>query len=134
MRKKKIKKPIIDWIQFDSGEEWEIYSFLKGWKLWTLTWIKELNKYKLLDARPKGIELFPSFKAWEYSQRARKYTWDFTCLDENKEEIHLEYKSKWSEAKPDYRLRRYLVLLSKKLKLVELIKIKKWNYEIRKYF
>lgn len=125
---------MIDWIQFDSGEEAECYVALRDWKLWTLTWIKELNKWKLLDAQPKSIELYPSFKAWSFLQRARKYTRDFTCLDENGIEVHLEYKSVWSEKKPDYRLRRFLVLLSWKLRFVELVKIRKWIYELKRYF
>lgn len=130
----KMKKPIVDWIQFDSWEEAEVYKALKKWELWNITWIKEINKYKLLDARPKWITLFEWFKAWEFTQRARKYKWDFTCIDENWIEIHLEYKSIWSERKPDYRLRRFLVLISKKLNFVELVKIRKWQYEIRRYF
>lgn len=134
MPKGKIKKPIIDWIQFDSWEEAEIYKYLKEWTLWDFTWIKCLNNYKLINARPEGITLFDKFKAWEYTQRARKYKWDFTCLDDNGKEIHLEYKSKWSESKPDYRLRRFLVLLSKKLSFIELVKMKKWQYELRRYF
>lgn len=132
--KKKIQKPIIDWIKFDSWEEAEAYRYLKIWKLWTLTWINELNKYKLIDARPKGITLFNWFKAWEFTQRARTYKWDFTCIDDKWDEVHLEYKSKWSEAKPDYRLRRFLILLSGKLKFVELVKMKKWVYILRKYY
>lgn len=131
---KKIKKPNIDGIQFDSWEEWEVYCHLRDGTLWTLTWIKELNKYKLIDASPAWITLFEWFKAWPFTQRARKYKWDFTCKDNNNKIIHLEYKSKWSESKPDYRLRRFLVLLSKKLKFVELIKQKKGVYVLRRYF
>lgn len=131
---KKIKKPKIDWIIFDSWEEAEVYQYLKKWKLWDFTWIKELNKFQLINSRPDPIILYPSFKAWEYLQRARKYTWDFTCLDWKWNLIHLEYKSSWSEKKPDYRLRRFLVLLSWKLRFAELIKIKKWVYEFKKYF
>ncbi len=132
--KRKIKKPTIDWIKFDSWEESIIYQHLKKWTLWDFTGIPVLNKYKLLDARPKWIQLFKWFKAWEYTQRARSYKWDFTCLDDNGVEIHLEYKSCWSERKPDYRLRRFLVLLNWKLNFTELIKIRKWQYELRRYF
>lgn len=131
---KRIKKPIIDGIQFDSWEEADIYKYLKDWTLWRLTWIKELSKYKLIDARPKWITLFEWFKAWEFTQRARKYKWDFTCLDDKWKEVHLEYKSIWSEKKPDYRLRRFLVLLSWKLNFTELIKVRKWEYVLKRYF
>lgn len=134
MRKKKIKKPIIDWIKFDSWEEAECYQFLKKWKLHILTWIEELKNIKLIDPRPKWIVLFDKFYAWSFLQRSRSYKWDFTILDENWIEVCLEYKSKWSESKPDYRLRRFLVLLSWKIKLMELVKIKKWVYELRKYY
>ena len=132
--KRKILKPIIDWIKFDSWEESDVYLHLKNGTLWTFTWILELNKYKLLDARPKWIQLYEKFKAWIYPQRARIYKWDFTCLDDKWHEVALEYKSKWSEWKPDYRLRRFLVLLSWKLNFVELVKIKKWNYVLKRYF
>jgi len=130
---KKFKKPIIDWIQFDSWEEAEIYQHLKNWTLPQFTWIYELKWYKLIDARPEWITLFDWFKAWEYTQRARKYKRDFT-LKKWKDIIHLEYKSKWSEAKPDYRLRRFLVLLNWTLNFAELIKVKKWVYKFKKYY
>lgn len=130
---RKIKKPTIDWIKFDSWEESEVYVALRDWTLWDLTWIKELNKVKLIDARPKGITLYDKFYAGEYLQRARKYTRDFD-IKLWRQLIHLEYKSKWSQSKPDYRLRRFLVLLSWKLNFAELIKVKKDVYEFKKYF
>lgn len=130
----RIKKPIIDGIKFDSWEEAKIYKHLKEGSLWDFTGIKFLNEYELIDARPKWITLFEWFKAWIYTQRKRTYKWDFTCLNEKWEKVHLEYKSKWSESKPDYRLRRFLVLLSWKLRFTELIKFKKDTFELRCYY
>jgi len=130
---KKFKKPIIDWIQFDSWEEWEIYQHLKNWTIVKATGIEGLKWYKLIDARPKWITLFKWFKAGGHTQRARSYKRDFT-LKKWDDIMHLEYKSKWSEGKPDYRLRRFLVLLNWTLNFAELTKIKKWVYKFKKYY
>ncbi len=132
---KRNNKKVIDGIKFDSGEEVEVYSALKDGWMYDLTWIKELDKAKLVDARPESFILYPSFKAWDNTIRTRKYTHDFNIIIW-KDKIALEVKSKWSEAKPDYRLRRaiFLYLFHDKVKFAELITMKKWEWVYRKYF
>ena len=131
----KRNKPIVDWIQFDSNEEVEVYVALKEKKLHILTWIEELKKFKLVNARPNATLLCEGFKAWDKVIRKRVYTHDFDILNW-KEEIMLEVKSKWTEAKPDYRLRRFLFLFFNynTKKFAELIKVKKWVWKYIKYF
>ena len=135
-RRQKIKKPEIDWIKFDSWEEAEIYQYLKSWKLASFTWIDALRWVKLITARPEPVELYAKFERWLFKIRARKYTPDFLIKKKNWVEVMLEYKSSWSEKKPDYRLRKVIFLLLhwKNINFAELIKIKKWVYEYREYF
>lgn len=126
---------IVDWIKFDSWEEVEVYQALRDGYLYDLTGIKELEKSKLLNPRPEWFVLYPSFKAWCVSVRQRRYTHDFD-IKIWKDEIVLEVKSKWSEWKSDYRLRRaiFLYLFHGKVKFAELIKMKKWEWVFRKYY
>lgn len=129
------KKTTIDWIKFASKEEAECYSMLKSGNIDKVTWIAELKWTTLLDARPKAYPLFDKFTAWVYRVLWRRYTADF-LIQTNDWEVLLEYKSKYTEGKPDYRLRRSLFLFfyKDKVKFAELIKLKKWDYEYRKYY
>jgi hypothetical protein len=130
------KRIIIDWIKFASKEEAECYWFLKNNTLWQVTKIKELENIKLLEARPKSYNLFNRFIAWKIKVLARRYTADFIIQLSSKEIILLEYKSKFTEAKSDYRLRRsiFLFFYRDKVNFAELIKIKKWVFEFKKYY
>lgn len=140
-RRKKIwswgwKKTSIDWIKFASKEEAECYILLRDKTIDKVTWIKELKWTTLINPRPKGFPLFDKFTAGIYKVLGRKYTADFIINIPWDWEVVLEYKSKYTEAKPDYRLRRslFLYFYKNKVKFAELIKIKKWDYELRKYY
>ena len=129
------KKVEIDWFKFASKEEAEVYEWLRDWILYEKTWIEELKKVKLLDARPKPFKLFDSFLAWKIKVLPRRYTADFLIKDKNKDDIILEYKSLYTSKKPDYCLRRSIFLFFYKwIKFAELIKIKKWVYLYHKYY
>lgn len=134
--KQGIKKPEIDWIKFDSWEEWDVYKSLRDGKIYKDTWIEELKWAKLISAKPPSIELYPKFTRGLFNIRARKYTSDFVLIKSDGTEVLLEYKSSWSEKKPDYRLRKVIFLLLhwERYNFAELIKIKKWVYEYREYF
>lgn len=131
MRKwfKRANKKIIDWIKFDSPEEIEVYKALLNWNCPELVWAK------LIRAKPEPFLLYKWFKAWPITIRKRVYTHDFDIEFEWKK-VALEVKSKWTESKPDYRLRRaiFLFLYSTKVNFAELIKIRKWVWELRKYY
>lgn len=131
----KRNRPLVDWIQFDSLEEVEVYSALKNGTLDKLSNIKELKWAKLINARPSSITLCDGFKAWWKTIKKRVYTHDFD-IKIWKKNILLEVKSKWSEAKPDYRLRRFLFLFlfHKKYNFAELIKERKWVWKYIEYF
>lgn len=135
-KRRKIKKPEIDWIKFDSWEEADIYKLIKNNKLGKATGIEELKNIKLLSASPPSIPLYSSFKRWLFTIRARRYTGDFLIKKKDWTEVLLEYKSSWSEKKPDYRLRKaiFLFLHWEEYNFAELIKIRKWIYEYREYF
>lgn len=135
MPRRSRNRPVVDWIQFDSPEEVEVYLALKEWKLDKLTDIAELKSARLLNARVEPIILCSWFKAWSKVVRKREYTYDFDIVL-NKEKIALEVKSSWSEQKPDYRLRRFLFLFLKRedYNFAELIKVKKWVWKFIKYF
>ena len=126
----------IDWVKFDSKEEAEAYKLLKSWKIDIETWVSELKWVKLLDYNPVSVELYPKFSRWVFNIRARKYTPDFLIKKKDWTEVMLEYKSSFTEKKPDYRLRRAILLFLhwEKINFAELIKIKKWVYEYREYF
>lgn len=135
MRRAKIKKPIIDGIQFDSQLEWEVYSlFMRKW-LHKIPWCEDLEWYEIIDTRPKEYEILPKFYAWPKLFRALKYTPDFIIKKWNKIVV-LEVKSKWTATKPDYRLRVKLFLYKHwtKLNFAELIQHNKKRYELIKYY
>lgn len=135
MRRTKIKKPIIDNIQFDSALEWEIYNSFKNNNIHLLPWLEELKWFKIINPRADEYEIFPAFKCWDKSFRALKYTPDF-IIKKWKEIIVLEVKSKFTAIKPDYRLRikMFLYKYSKTLKFAELIKYNNKKYELIKYY
>lgn len=130
------KKYELDGNKFQSKEEMEVYQWLKDWVLHEVTWIKEFKGAKLLDARPKAFRLFDKFTAGKEKVLARRYTSDFIVSLADWTEIVLEYKSKFTEQKSDYRLRRSLFLFfyRDKVNFTELIKIKKWDYILKKYY
>lgn len=132
--KRKIKE--YDWIKWASAEELEVYKWLKNGEAAKMTGIKELKWAKLIDARPKAFPLFGKFMAWEQRVLWRRYTSDFIVKLSNGKEIVLEYKSKFTEGKPDYRLRRsiFLFFYRDKLNFAELIKIRKWDYIFKEYY
>lgn len=125
----------LDWVIFDSPEEVEIYKAIKDWVLDKLTWHKEFKGIKLIEVHPEPIILYPSFKRWWETIRWRKYTPDFV-IKLWKKIIHLEVKSLWTSKKPDYRLRKaiFLYLHWNELNFAELIKVKKWNFILNKYY
>ena len=135
MRKRKINKPKIDWNKFDSGLEWEIYKALRDWRLWEVTWIEELSNAKLTSVEVKPYIVINKFQAGIYKFRDIIYTPDF-IVEIDWKEVILEVKSKWSWSKPDYRLRVKLFLsqYNKVVNFAELINIKKWVYEFKKYY
>lgn len=134
--KNRWKTKEVDWIKFDSSEEKEIYEWIRDWVIAEKTWVEELKDCILLDARPPSIEYIPKFKAWWISVRKRQYTSDFLIKLKGWEEILLEYKSAWTEKDSVYRLKRgvFLFFYKDKIKFAELIKIRKWVYEFRKYY
>lgn len=132
---KRANKKVVDGIKFDSPEEIEVYEAIKNNTLHILTWINNLKDIKLLDARPNSITLLEGKKLGSYSIRKRVYTHDFTIFL-NGVQVLLEVKSKWSEAMPDYRLRRafFLLLHWTTYNFAELIKVKKSEWLLRKYY
>lgn len=136
MRKRaKRKRPIIDWIQFDSQLEWDIYEAFRDKTIHNLPWLEKLKWYKVINARADSYSILDAMKCGEKSFRALKYTPDF-IIKKWKEEIVLEIKSKWSASKPDFRLRVKLFLSKFKddLKFMELIQYNKKKYEVIKYY
>lgn len=135
MRKRKIRKPKIDWNKFDSWLEWDIYKALRDWKLWNLTWISDLSNAKLIDIKLEPYIVINKFQAGEYKFRDIIYTPDF-IIDIDWKQVILEVKSKWTASRPDYRLRMKLFLSQYKDKInyATLINIKKWVYEFKKYY
>jgi len=135
MRKQKIKKPIIDWIQFDSDLEGRMYEHFKNKTIQDLPWLENLKWYKITNPRAEWYIIFPWFKRWAKTFRALQYTPDFIIKKWN-EEIVLEVKSKWTAMKPDYRLRLKLFLYKywDKFKFAELIEYNRKKYELIKYF
>ena len=133
-----MKRNIIefDWIKWASKEELEVYKWLKTWAAEKMTWIDELKWCKLIDPRPKAYPLFDKFMAWAQRVLWRRYTADFTIKLKDWTEILLEYKSKFTEKKPDYRLRRsiFLFFYKDKINFAELIKQRKWVYIYKKYY
>lgn len=135
MRKQKIKKPIIDWIQFDSDLEWKIYLAFKEKKIQTFPWLEELKGWKICGHSLEYYEILPAMAWWKKKFRALKYTPDFEITNW-KEIVVLEVKSKWTASKPDYKLRMkiFLSLYGDKLKFAELIQHNTKKYEFIKYF
>ena len=125
-----------DWIKFDSKEELKIYEWIRDWTIANKSWVEELRDCMLLDARPPWIEYIEKFKAGNIAVRNRVYTTDFKVRLSNWDEILLEYKSKWTEKDPVYRLRRavFLFFCKDKYKFAELIWWKLGNYKFRKYY
>ena len=135
-KKWRIKKPIIDWIKFDSWLEGDIYSSFMRWDIWNYTWVKELEWAKLISTETDKYTVVPWFKAWKKTFRNMIYTPDFIIKKKDWTIVILEVKSKWSAIKPDYRLRVKLFLsqYKDKLNFAELTNIKKWVYEYIEYF
>lgn len=133
MKKQKIKKPIIDWIQFDSDLEQIIYNHIKEGIIHNI--VPELKWAKIISPRPQSYEILPAMKLWGKTFRALKYTPDFIIKIWRKE-IVLEVKSKWTASKPDYRLRIkiFLSLYGSKLNFAELIQHNSKKYEYIKYY
>lgn len=131
----KIKKPVIDWIKFDSALEGDIYLAFKNKDIHKLPWCEELKWFKITNPRADKYIIFPSFKCWDKSFRALEYTPDF-IIKKWKEEYILEIKSAWSYKKSDFKLRMKLFLYKfwKKLKYMILIKYNNKKYEVIKYF
>jgi len=133
-----LKRNIIefDWIKWASKEELEVYKWLKTWAAEKMTWIDELKWCRLIDARPKAYPLFDKFMAWAQRVLWRRYTADFIIKLKDWTEVLLEYKSKFTEGKPDYRLRRsiFLFFYRDKINFAELIKQRKWIYIYKKYY
>ena len=136
MKKQKIKKPIIDWIQFDSELEWDMYLAFKENKIWQFPWLWELEGYNIINPRCESYKLFDWVKLWSKVLRAISYTPDFVISNSNWNVIVIEVKSKWTASKPDYRLRvkLFLLLYGNKLKFAELIQHNKKKYEFIKYY
>ena len=132
---KRANKKIVNWIKFDSPEEIQVYEALIKEELHLLTGIKDLEFAKLISAEPSSFLLYEGFKAWEQTIRKRIYTHDFDIIIGNKL-IALEVKSSWTHSMPDYRLRRAIFLNKyyKTINFMELIKIRKWVWEIIKYY
>lgn len=130
----RIKKPKIDWIQFDSWLEWEIYNHFKKWTIWDI--VPELDWYKIISTSPPSFEILPGFTAWEKKFRALIYTPDFIIKKWRWPEIILEVKSAWSARKPDYRLRIkfFLYKYFNNIKFMELNQVSKKKYILTKYF
>lgn len=135
----KKKAPIrteYDWIKWASKEEMEVYQWIKDGSIFQMTWIEELDWAVMIDPRPKAFRLFDKFVAWKEKVMARRYTSDYIIKLKDWTEVVLEYKSKFTESKPDYRLRRsiFLFFYNDKVKFAELIKIKKWDYVFKRYY
>lgn len=135
MRRAKIKKPIIDGIQFDSQLEWEVYSLFMRRAIHLIPWLEDLEWYEIIDTRPPEYVILPKFYAGNKLFRALKYTPDFIIKKWN-HIVVVEVKSKWTATKPDYRLRIKLFLHRhwEKLNFVELIQHNKKRYELIKYY
>lgn len=133
--KQKRNRPIVNDIQFDSKEEVEVYQAIEGGVLWDLIWDKEFNKAKLTKARLEPFLLYEKFKAGIKSFRQIIYTPDFEIKLWNKT-IIVEVKSKFTWMKPDYRLRLkiFLILYHTKVNFIEIIKIRKGVWEVKKYY
>lgn len=135
MRKTKRKMPEYNWIQFQSPEEVEVYKAILEGYLWDLIWDKSYNKAIIVNPRCNSFSLYEAFKAWDKSFRQIIYTPDFEIKLWNKN-IIVEVKSKWTAMKSDYRLRLkvFLYLYRKEINFIEIIKEKKWIWNLIKYF
>ena len=130
----KIKRPKIDWIQFDSSLEWEIYLAFKDGSIWDK--VPELKGYKIIETKLESYEILPWFKAWEKTFKSLKYTPDFIIQKGKWPKIVLEVKSAFTAKKVDYRLRvkLFLSFYKDKLKFAELTKYNNKKYEYIEYF
>ena len=135
MKKTKIKKPIIDWVQFDSDLEWKIYIAFRDKVISNLPWLEELHWYKIDNPRAEWYIILPRMTLWKKKFRALIYTPDF-IIKKWKEVIVLEVKSKWTAMKPDYslRLKLFLSMYWEDVKFAELIQYNQKKYEYIKYF
>ena len=136
MKKQKIKKPIIDWIQFDSELEWDMYLAFNENRIQALPGLWELGGYNIINPRCECYKLFDWVKLWSKVLRAISYTPDFVISNSKWDVVVIEVKSKWTASKPDYRLRvkLFLLLYGNKLKFAELIQHNKKKYELIKYY
>lgn len=128
----------IDGFQFDSLEESGIYLALKGWVLDKKTGLKIFSWCELLSARPDSIyyitkeqkEEYNKTHEWTLKIRPRYYTPDFEIRLADWTECILEYKSKHTAKKTDYRLRMdlFLFLVGDKYNFIELVRDWKTYY------